>query len=104
MCFLLLQALAVLNKQKTLDESYLAANLLIAQVKTNVLNIGADVDRYIATHDEAKYITNVKNRVQTKHVDELKTLIESKPQELSNLNQSFGILYNTALDFTSNAV
>lgn len=77
---------------------------MIAQVKTNVLNIGADVDRYIATHDEAKYITNVKNRVQTKHVDELKTLIESKPQELSNLNQSFGILYNTALDFTSNAV
>ena len=102
--FSVITSVSSIKQTETLDESYLAANLLIAQVKTNVLNIGADVDRYIATHDEAKYITNVKNRVQTKHVDELKTLIESKPQELSNLNQSFGILYNTALDFTSNAV
>lgn len=100
--FSVITSTSSIKQTETLDESYLAANLLIAQVKTNALNIGADVDRYIATHDD-KYIANIKQRVENKYVDGLKKLIESKAQELSNLNKSFGILYSTALDFTNNS-
>lgn len=100
--FSVITSTSSIKQTETLDESYLAANLLIAQVKTNALNIGADVDRYIATHDD-KYIANIKQRVENKYVDGLKKLIESKVQELSNLNKSFGILYSTALDFTNNS-
>lgn len=100
--FSVITSTSSIKQTETLDESYLAANLLIAQVKTNALNIGADVDRYIATHDD-KYIANIKQRVENKYVDGLKKLIESKPQELSNLNKSFGIFYSTVLDFTNNS-
>ena len=100
--FSVITSTSSIKQTETHDESYLAANLLIAQVKTNALNIGADVDRYIATHDD-KYIANIKQRVENKYVDGLKKLIESKPEELSNLNKSFGILYSTALDFTNSS-
>ncbi len=101
--FSVIASISGIKHTETLNDVYLSANLLATKLKTNVLNIGADVDRYIATHQES-HITNIHDRIREPNVDKLGALLKKYNKELSGYQQGFTELHTTAKDFMENAV
>ena len=101
--FSVIASISGIKHTETLNDVYLSANLLATKLKTNVLNIGADVDRYIATHQES-HITNIHDRIREPNVDKLGALLKKYNKELSGYQQGFTELHITAKDFMENAV
>ena len=101
--FSVIASISGIKHTETLNDVYLSANLLATKLKTNVLNIGADVDRYIATHQES-HITNIYDRIREPNVDKLGALLKQYNKELSGYQQGFTELHTTAKDFMENAV
>ena len=101
--FSVITSISGIKHTETLNDVYLSANLLATKLKTNVLNIGADVDRYIATHQES-HITNIHDRIREPNVDKLGALLKKYNKELSGYQQGFTELHTTAKDFMENAV
>ena len=101
--FSVIASISGIKHTETLNDVYLSANLLATKLKTNVLNIGADVDRYIATHQES-HITNIYDRIREPNVDKLGALLKKYNKELSGYQQGFTELHTTAKDFMENAV
>ena len=101
--FSVIASISGIKHTETLNDVYLSANLLATKLKTNVLNIGADVDRYIATHQES-HITNIHDRIREPNVDKLGALLKKYKKELSGYQQGFTELHTTAKDFMENAV
>ena len=96
--FSVIASISGIKHTETLNDVYLSANLLATKLKTNVLNIGADVDRYIATHQES-HITNIHDRIREPNVDKLGALLKKYNKELSGYQQGFTELHTTAKDF-----
>lgn len=101
--FSVIASISGIKHTEVLNDVYLSANLLATKLKTNVLNIGADVDRYIATHQES-HITNIHDRIREPNVDKLGALLKQYNKELSGYQQGFTELHTTAKDFMENAV
>ena len=101
--FSVIASISGIKHTETLNDVYLSANLLATKLKTNVLNIGADVDRYIATHQES-HITNIYDRIREPNVDKLGALLKKYNKELSGYQKGFTELHTTAKDFMENAV
>ena len=101
--FSVIASISGIKHTEALNDVYLSANLLATKLKTNVLNIGADVDRYIATHQES-HITNIHDRIREPNVDKLGALLKKYNKELSGYQQGFTELHTTAKDFMENAV
>ena len=101
--FSVIASISGIKHTEVLNDVYLSANLLATKLKTNVLNIGADVDRYIATHQES-HITNIHYRIREPNVDKLGALLKQYNKELSGYQQGFTELHTTAKDFMENAV
>ena len=101
--FSVIASISGIKHTETLKDVYLSANLLATKLKTNVLNIGADVDRYIATHQES-HITNIHDRIREPNVDKLGALLKKYNKELSGYQKGFTELHTTAKDFMENAV
>ena len=99
--FSVVASVSGIKHAETLNNVYLSANLLITKVKTNVLNVGADVDRYIATHDE-EYILKIDERVKEPNLDKLGKLLNTYSKELVAYQQGFSGLHGTAKDFITN--
>ena len=101
--FSVIASISGIKHTETLNDVYLSANLLATKLKTNVLNIGADVDRYIATHQES-HITNIYDRIREPNVDKLGALLKKYNKELSGYQQGFTERHTTAKEFMENAV
>lgn len=101
--FSVIASISGIKHAEALNDVYLSANLLVTKLKTNVLNIGADVDRYIATHQDS-YITNIQDRVREPNVEKLGNLLKQYDKELKGYQQSFTDLHANATDFMDKAV
>ena len=101
--FSVIASISGIKHAEALNDVYLSANLLVTKLKTNVLNIGADVDRYIATHQES-HITNIHDGIREPNVDRLGALLKQYNKELSGYQQGFTELHTTAKDFMENSV
>ena len=88
--FSVIASVSGIRHAESLDNVYLSANLLVTNIKTNILNIGADVDRYISTHNES-YITDIDNSSKAPYVEDLGKLLQDYSKEL----KAYHTMYNT---------
>ena len=100
--FSVIASISGITHAESLDKVYLSANLLVTRIKTNVLNIGADVDRYIATHN-TEYITEIDNRTKEPNVKNLGDLIKTYNDELKSYQAKYKTLNETVAVFEQNA-
>ncbi|MDE7315105.1 MAG: methyl-accepting chemotaxis protein [Mucispirillum sp.] len=73
------------SEAETLDKVNLSANLLLTAVKTNVLNVSANVNKYLITGDQ-KYIDDMQKGIDTNNLGQFKTIVNNNPKIFSAYN------------------
>lgn len=89
------------TQARKLDEISLSANLLLTAVRTNVLNIANDVNKYVITGDQ-KYIDNIQAAINTDNLNQFKSIVNNNPSEFANFKQLDGF-YNDVEQFVASA-
>ena len=100
--FSVIASVSGIRHAESLDNVYLSANLLVTNIKTNILNIGADVDRYISTHNES-YITDIDNSSKAPYVEDLGKLLQDYSKELKAYHTMYNTLKDTVTQFETDA-
>lgn len=100
--FSVVTSLGSIDDAESLDGAYLQAQLLTAQIKSNIYTIGSDVDGYVLNRD-TKYLNDAKQRIASGNIQSFRELIRNRAKELSSLNAAFTELSQEVGLFKDNA-